>query len=716
MQRASYLMMLGLLLAVTGCGQTPAVRGWTETVVIPTYPVGPASDLPNFDRRGVYPYTRQDDMSFERRRVAYKAYFVENEYLRIEVLPEIGGRLFAMVDKVTGKDILYRQVSIKPGLVGLRGAWICGGIEWNFPRGHNVTTHDLVSCELLRHDDGSASIVVGDAERTFRTSWTVELRLRPGKAYVETRIVCRNPTPVAHRASWWSNAAFPANKDTQIIFPFHKTTGHGGGATRDWPIRDGEDVSWFWKHRNASSTFRAAGEEDFIGAYDHAGDFGLLQYADRRAMPGRKWWTWGTSNAGLRWADILSDDHRPYLELQSGRPLTQPEQFDIQPNEEIEFLEYWMPVTRIGPPARVNPEAIVRLTVDRGTVGIGVLPTGLIEQARVELSAGDRLLKRWRGPLSPARPLIAEHPLGDANPGQLWLRVFDAARREVIAHHYGHYAPGPALTGPRGPDRQKPLSGELARAVTLVKQGCFEEARKLLAPLCEAEQTRRDVARYYLGVAEARLGRTDRAMTAWDAVPEGSVVHAAARIEGAKLLLAKRQWQEAIDRLAPLASGRPAHALAQAYTAFALRKARRPDRAKALIQKALRSDPLMLLGQVERALLAGGRLTGLSALRDEQRRIEAATVYMGIGEFQVADRLLAPPAGAEASATALYLRAHVADLAGHADAAGRLRKQAATASVRGCMPSRLEELAAFQAAVEAHPDDASAHYLAGLIL
>ena len=131
------------------------------------------------------------------------------------------------------------------------------------------------------------------------------------------------------------------------------------------------------------------------------------------------------------------------------------------------------------------------------------------------------------------------------------------------------------------------------------------------------------------------------------AVPEGSVVKAAARIEGAKLLLAQRRWQEAIDRLEPLASGKPAHALAQAYTAFALRKLGRQAEAGALLQKALQADPLMLLGQVEGALLHGSPLTALSALRDEQRRIEAATVYMGVGDFPVADRLLAPPAGSD---------------------------------------------------------------------
>ena len=715
------------ILAAGGCRSAGPVRGWTETVVIPTYPVGPASELPNFDRREVYPYSRQADLSFERRDVKYKAYMVENEYLRILVLPEIGGRLFAMVDRVTGKDIVYRQVSIKPGLVGLRGAWICGGIEWNFPRSHSVTTHDLVSCQLLNHDDGSVSIVIGDTERTFRMSWTVELRLRPGKALMEARIICRNPTPFVHPAGWWSNAAFPANRQTQILFPFHKITGHGGGGLQDWPIRDGEDLSWYWKHSRATSTFRAAGEEDFIGAYDHGSDVGLLQYADRHVMPGRKWWTWGTNDSGMRWAQILSDDNRPYVELQSGRPVTQGREFDMQPHEEIEFLEYWMPVTRIGPPARVNPEAVVRLTAADGVASVGVLSTGRIEEARIELSAGERLLKRWQRTISPAEPFKEQHPLGKADPDDVYLRVFDGGGREVIAHRHGHYARGEPLIEPRprggfeqepeGPDLQTP-AGKLAHAITLAKQASFAEAKESLTELLAdgGQGVDTSVTRYYLGVVENHLGRPGAALSAWDAVSADGPVKRAALMEGAKLMLAEAKWQRAIDRLRPLASGRPAHALAQVYTAVAMRKLGRREQADALLRQALRQDPMLLLGQVELALLRGGGLGGLSALRDEQRRIEAATAYMEMRDYATAERLLSPAGRSAGSTTTLYLRAHVAELAGDAAKAQRLRRQAAKASVRGCMPSRLEELAAFRAAIRADPDDAGAHYLAGLVL
>jgi len=765
--RSGVVLLASLVVGLVGCAPTgrlteSTVRGWTETVVIPTYPVGPASDVPEFVQTGardIYPYTAQEDLSFESCDQGYKAYKLENEYVRIEVLPAVGGRLFALYDRVTGQDILYRQVSIKPARVGRRGAWICGGIEWNFPDGHIVTTHDQVSCQLVRHEDGSASIVVGDTERVSRMSWTVELRLRPGRAFVETRIICRNRTPVRHRAGWWSNAGFPATEQTQFIFPVWKTTGHGGHSLADWPIHRGRDVSWYKAHEGATSIFRAAGQEDFMVAYDHGRDAGLAQYADRTVMPGRKFWSWGVGEGGMRWAKILSDDNRPYVEVQSGEPLTQGNWFYIQPHQEKRYLEYWMPVTRIGPPARINPDAAVRLTIEDGVATVGVLPTGRIDPARIELSAGARLIKRWQKAISPADVFTDTCSLNGADPDDVWLRVFDASGREAVAHRYGHYNRGdkPLLEPepwqgrwhePEASDaaevvqlaQRDELRGDLpasierltkgrerfpddagirlALGLARVKQGLFAEARQLLAglPSSANDGVTADVVRYYLGVALARSGDSDGALSQFDAVRQGSDLRDAAIVEGAKLLAKSGLWEQAVGRLRPLVFSLKHKTSTEIYTAIALRKLGQTKQAREHILRAMRRDSMALVAQVELATVHGHGLEGLPAVRDEQRRIEASTVYMELGLHDMAERLLRPEAGSGASATTSYLRAAVAELAEKQVEATRLRQQAARAPVRGDLPSRLEELAAFEAALRANPDDTSAHYLAGLVL
>lgn len=714
-----------------GCTSQPAVQAFTQTKVLPTYPVGPASDFPEYVQtsgqqghfRGLYPYTLQRDISFDRGEQSYPVYVLQNEYLRIEVMPTLGGRMFAMYDRSSGQDVLYRQVSIKPGLVALRGAWICGGIEWNFPRSHSVTTFDTVSCQILRHDDGSASIVVGDTERTWRMSWTVEMTLRPGRNRVDTRITCRNPTDLPHDGYWWTNASFPANDQTQIIFPFQKVTSPEsfGAGTADWPMQNGKDMSWYREYPDNSGIFRAAGDEDFIAAYDHGRDVGLAQFADHNVMPGRKWWTWGNNDAGLRWADILSDDKRPYVEVQSGCPPTQSQQFVMQPHQERQFQEYWMPVTRIGPPARVNPEAIVRLTVDKGAATVGVLPTAKLDSARIELSAGDKLIKQWQCDISPAKVFKETCDLAGADTDKLWLRVFDSTGKEVIAHNYGHYADGQPLDIRDGrPEKSSSASGgqKLQPAIEQLNQGLFEAAAQSLTTLLASndKDAPADAIHYYLGMALAGSGQSDKAMEHLNAVPAPSLLYDAALVEGAKLWLARQQWEAAIDRLAPMVGRAVPSAEAEGYTAFALRLMKQPQQAKATLAKALEHDPLLLTGAVESVMLNGGKFEDQPALRDVERRIEAASIYMALRQYQTADQLLTAPPKTAPSPMATYLRAYVAELAGKTAQAASMRKAASAASLRGCLPNRLEELAALQSAVKANDKDSSAHYLLGLVL
>ena len=256
----------------------------------------------------------------------------------------------------------------------------------------------------------------------------------------------------------------------------------------------------------------------------------------------------------------------------------------------------------------------------------------------------------------------------------------------------------------------------LDEAVGKIKQGLPAEAKAAIEKLQGAEGVDADAARYYLGVAESRLGRSAAALKQLGAVRPESKLGAAAAVEAGKLLLAQGRWQKAYARLEPLTRAPDLHATATVYAAVAMRKMGRTRQAEALLAKALRRDPLMLLGQVELALLLGRGVEGLTALRDEQKRIEAATGYMAIRQYDVAELLLRPAAGEVASATAAYLRAHVAALAGKASESARLAKQARRASVRGCMPSRLAELAALDASLAAEPNDAGAVYLAGLIL
>jgi tetratricopeptide (TPR) repeat protein len=377
----------------------------------------------------------------------------------------------------------------------------------------------------------------------------------------------------------------------------------------------------------------------------------------------------------------------------------------------------------------VNPEAICRLSVDKGVASVGVMPTGRIESARIELSAGGKLLKGWQKSISPAEVFKDSCPVEGVEPGSIWLRVFDASGREIIAHQNGHYAQGPSLVEPSSRpygDRPEPAPDKLSAAVGQVRQGLYAQAAESLTALADGGDKSADAeaVKYYLGLAEAGRGRTQEAAKHWEGIKTAGPIHDAAIIELAKLLLAQRRWTQAVERLGPLTDRRNAQpewqstggpqVEAQVYLALALRQMQRPKEARAHLQQALQRDPLCLLGQAELALLDGRALESCSALRDEERRIEAATAYMALKQYETAERLLRPPAGKVGSATACYLRAHLAELMGNAAEAARLRQEAARATVRNCMPNRIEELAALEAAIRANAKDASARYLAGL--
>jgi len=199
-----------------------AARVWEEELVIPTYQVGAAARNPDLFRDGwrcIYPYTLRDNLLHRRRDVTYRAVYLENEYLRVVVLPELGGHIYSAHDKISGEEMFYLNHVIKPGRILLRGSWAAFGLEFNFPRGHSVTTLSPVDYRLLERPDGSVAVAVGDCEQTSRMRWTVLISLRPGARRLEVTTRLTNRTELPHRYYFWANAAVPANEHLQFLSP-----------------------------------------------------------------------------------------------------------------------------------------------------------------------------------------------------------------------------------------------------------------------------------------------------------------------------------------------------------------------------------------------------------------------------------------------------------------------------------------------------------------
>jgi tetratricopeptide (TPR) repeat protein len=400
---------------------------WTEDeITIPTYLVGDPEPNPIFyDGRGsqgaqgrVYPYPLYDSLTHVKSNKVYRVVYLENEYVRIGILPEVGGRLFEAIDKSNGYNFVYRQHVIKPALIGLIGAWISGGIEWNIPHHHRATTALPVQYRLVDNGDGSKTVWVGELEVRQRMRWAIGYTLHPGRSYLECLVRILNRTQVVNTMLCFANVAVHVNDDYQVIYPPHTqfVTFHSKHEFTTWPIATtryagadftrGVDVSWYSNHVSANSMFAWNYQDDFFAGYDHGRHAGIMSFADHEIVPGKKFWTWGNGPRGRMWDKILTDSDGPYIELMvGGYSDNQPDYSWLQPYETKSFEMYWYPFRDIEGVKAANLDGAVNLEVNADRAAkLGFCTTRDYPSATALLLAGTNVLLKDTFAISPAKP------------------------------------------------------------------------------------------------------------------------------------------------------------------------------------------------------------------------------------------------------------------------------------------------------------------------
>jgi len=464
MNKLKIFCMFGLILGVIlsffwpiPLNASSEVKAWEESLIIPTYLIGKPDKFPIFysgrayqgAKGPVYPYLMLDKLTDIRENKTYKAVYLENDYIRICVLPEIGGRIFSALDKTNNYDFFYRQQVIKPALIGMLGAWISGGVEWNFPHHHRATAFMPVDYTLIENEDGSKTIWVGETEFRHRTKWIIGLTLHPDRSYLEAKVRFFNRTPLAHSMLYWANVAVHASNDYQIIFPpsTELATFHGKNQFSRWPLSTevfngvdytrGVDISWYKNHPAPTSFFAWNCDEDFLAGYDHGKNAGVVYVADHHIAPGKKFWTWGTGTQGQMWEKILTDTDGPYIELMVGAYSdNQPDYSWIQPYETREVKQYWYPLRKIQGVKNANLEAAVNLEVTPdGEAQIGINTTFAHEGAKVVLeNSGDILFVRIID-TAPDAPYFEKIKLpSHVGGGRLRLILYSPSGEELISY------------------------------------------------------------------------------------------------------------------------------------------------------------------------------------------------------------------------------------------------------------------------------------------
>ena len=272
------LALFPVLILFVAAAPQDSVSVREEKMSIPTWEIGPPtvhSQFPN-PTGPIYPYTLNETLTDRKVDRTYNAVVLENRFIKVLVLPEIGGRLHGALDKTNNYTWLYWQPTIKPGLISMTGAWISGGIEWNFPHGHRPSGFMPVDHRIVNHADGSATVWVGETEPVYRMRWLVGMTIFPEKSYIRCDYIFINPTDQKQSFQFWATAATHANEWTQAQYPGDMVTGHGKHEFWNWPVNDGVDLTWWKNVPNASSFFAFNNPSDWFGSYDHKAQGGTV--------------------------------------------------------------------------------------------------------------------------------------------------------------------------------------------------------------------------------------------------------------------------------------------------------------------------------------------------------------------------------------------------------------------------------------------------------
>lgn len=751
--------------------QPNCVEVWSETVTIPTYAVGAPDPNPMFLEKRVYqgssgkvyPFPVIDRIYDEKRPKEYLALFLENDYLRIMILPELGGRIQRAYDKTNGYDFVYHNEVIKPALVGLTGPWISGGIEFNWPQHHRPSTFLPIDWTLAENEDGSKTVRVSETDRMYGTKGMASFTLYPDKAYLEIEGRLYNPTELPQTFLWWANPAVAVNDRTQSVFPpdVHAVMDHGKRGVSKFPIAtgvyykhdygEGVDISRYKNIPVPTSYMCYRSEYDFVGGYDHGREAGILHVADHRVSPGKKQWTWGCGDFGKAWDRNLTDENGPYIELMTGVFTdNQPDFTWLAPYEEKTFTQYFMPYKKAGCVKNASKDLAMNLEVEAGHARLCIYATGEMPGATVYLTRNGETLYRQVCALSPNDVFQASVPLPACRPEELRLSVHDAKGTLLLS--YASAAPEvqklPDPASPARPPKEIMTNEELyltglhleqyrhatflpddyyaealardpgdarvhnAYGCLLLRRGLFGEAeahfRAAIERLTQRNPNPYDGEPYFnLGVALEALGRDAEAFDAFYKAAWSSAQQEGAFYRLACIAARRGALREALA-LAEKGLVKNSHNMrARGLKAHLLAELGRAEQAKAYAGQTLDIDPFdVVSGTVAETVLAR------SLLRKEETAAEAAALWADWGQYEKAlDALALVENPGPMSA---YREGYCLGKLGRDP--GTKLAEAARRSPRCCFPNRLADIAVLRFAMGQNPQDAKAPYYLGNLL
>ena len=760
--RGAFLLFF---LLATGAFAKGQVRVWQGTLQLPVYEEGPPDPNPPFDEyatnRFSYPYTLRKEITNNRVQHDLRAIYLENEYLKCSVLPDIGGHIYTCIDKISGQPMFYANPSIKKAKIGYRGAWAAFGVEFNFPVSHNWVSMSPVDFAFGANSDGSASVTVGNTDRVYEMQWAVELTLRPGSTVLEQHVRLSNRSDVRHRFYWWNNAAVQAWDDSRIEYPMRFAAAHGFAEVQTWPVDSGgKDLSIIKNQTDGPvSLFVHGSRENFMGVWHPKTNAGTVHFADYAEVPAKKIWSWGVDEDGLDWRTALSDNNSAYVEIQAGLFRNQETYAFLEPRQTIVFTEYWMPAREIGGISRGNLIGVLHIERKDGVLHVAFNPNSKIPGAALRIFDGANVVLDERTDLTPEIAWKKQVSIADAT-RKYRFELSNNRGLVLMAQQEGEYDWQPESEIKVGPQKSYAIPQEADRTVDdwlqfginaeldgelLIAAKCYQEALhkfpdslelrkasgRLLATLKRYQEAAAELAvaharntsdtetSFYLGISYEGLDRKRDAVDAYQEAMRLPTYRAAAALRLGELRARQGELLEAQNILTIGLQSAPEDLRTAEELTAVIRTSGNTESANQLAREWLARFPLSdFLGEE----IGKPHLEHLAA--DPYRVLSIAYEYARLGLYRRAIEVLSRRYSAvnadqsepgsvlpQNHPLVVYFRGYCREKLGESGA--KDYAEASRLSTIYVFPDRAEEFGSLDAALNANKDDATAHLLLG---
>lgn len=750
---------------------------------IPTYIPGKAIELPMFFEHKpyqgasgrLYPLPYSDSISDDKTDVSYDIITLENEYIKTQIAPELGGKILRGLDKVGDYDFIYYNEVVKPALVGLAGPWISGGIEFNWPQHHRPTTYMQLEATIEENEDGSKTVWTGEVDPFYRMKGMAGITVEPGRSYIKAKVKVYNRTEQKQIFMWWANLAVPVNETYRTIFPpdVEWVNDHDRRCIMSWPIAkgvyhtarpfdygDGTDISMYDAVKVPSSFLVSQGQSDmdFVAGYDGGKQKGIATVANHHISPGKKMWHWGKGDFGDMWCSNLTDENGPYIELMTGVFTdNQPDFTWIAPYETKEFEQYWYPIRDIGDVKNATIDAAMNVEERNGKLFFGFNVTGTFKNSTVtvrnkgisvytettdftpdksylkEISMGDMkiddisvslvaedgkvlveyatYIKGQKQPIEPRKPV--KRPCEIETVEELYINGLHL--EQYKQHNYNscdYYLEGLKRDG-------GDIRCNTAMARYSFKNGQFRECIKYadiaIERLTSRNQHPSDVEAFYLkGMALKYLGKLDEAYDTLYRAGWDYNWRSAAYFALAEIDIIKHRYTNALKNLDESISLNSANTRAMNLKSAIFRMLGENDKAEKLAKSILTLDNLDVFARAELSHFENNNDEICSIFGSKSENfIDVAAAYVNAGLYEDAIYLLEIPE--DRYPLYDYYKAYCYTKLGDDINAVKSCKNAEMLDEMYCFPSRIDDIAVLENAISINPDGEKAYYYLGCL-